>query len=292
MKQVAASFKSHGDRCAAVLYLPDKVRKPPVVVMAHGFGAESDLRLPDYAERFVKRGLAVFLFDYRTFGQSEGSPRKWVSPRRHLADWQEAIAHVRTRKDVDASRMGLWGTSFSGGHALVTAARVKGVSAVVAQVPFVDGLASTLQFDLRYQMEAVGHGLKDIFRMATLQPAYRVPIVSPPDRFGVLNTPESEPGFKVLLPPGYQFDNSCPARVLLNVPLYRPISHAKKIPCPVLLLYGEKDTLIPAKSVEKTGKRIKNCTLVPLPVGHFEPYLGEMFEKTVKMEADFLVKNL
>lgn len=292
MKRISDSFKVNGDRCAATLFLPDKVRKPPVVVMAHGFGAESDLRLPEYAQRFAKRGLAVFLFDYRTFGNSEGSPRKWVSPRRHLADWKAAVEHVQTRKDVDAGRLGVWGTSFSGGHVLVTAAKVPGVSAVVSQVPFVDGLASTLMMSPGTQLAAVGHGLRDLARMAALRAPHRVPIISPPERFGVLNTPESEPGFRAIMPEGYQFENSCPARVLLNIPLYRPINYAKKIKCPVLLVYAERDSLIPAKSVEKTGRKIKNCQMLPLDSGHFEPYLGELFEKCVKKQADFYVKHL
>ena len=61
-------FVSSGTRCAAWLYRPHGVARPPVVVMAHGFGAERTFGLPAFAGRFAAAGLAVLLFDYRGFG--------------------------------------------------------------------------------------------------------------------------------------------------------------------------------------------------------------------------------
>jgi cephalosporin-C deacetylase-like acetyl esterase len=90
--------------------------------MAHGFGGQREMRLPAFAEHFAARGLAVPVFDYRCFGASDGMPRNWIDPRRHLADCHAAIEHARSLRDVDGSRLGLWGTSFSGGHVLATAA--------------------------------------------------------------------------------------------------------------------------------------------------------------------------
>jgi dienelactone hydrolase len=109
-------------RCSGDLYLPGSTDRPPVVVMAHGFAGERTIRLPTYAERFVQRGLAAYLFDYRSFGDSDGEPRDYVHPHRHVEDWRAAIAHVRSLSQVDGSRLALWGTSFSGGHVIVIAA--------------------------------------------------------------------------------------------------------------------------------------------------------------------------
>ena len=47
--------------------------------------------LMPHARRFVEAGYAVYLFDYRNFGDSEGQPRHWVDPFRHLKDWDAAI---------------------------------------------------------------------------------------------------------------------------------------------------------------------------------------------------------
>ena len=126
-------FKSGGKRCAAWLYLPHGKEKPPLVVMAHGFGAQRDFGLPPFAERFAQRGMAVFLFDYRGFGASEGEPRNLVNPWRHLRDWKAAVAYVRKLAQVDGGRVALWGSSYSGGHVMVTAARDGGIAAICAQ---------------------------------------------------------------------------------------------------------------------------------------------------------------
>jgi fermentation-respiration switch protein FrsA (DUF1100 family) len=83
---VQSGFTSAGLRCSADLYLPDIAIASPLVIMAHGFGGERSFRLPAYAKHFARNGLAVLLFDYRTFGDSEGEPRYLVDPDRHVAD--------------------------------------------------------------------------------------------------------------------------------------------------------------------------------------------------------------
>jgi alpha/beta superfamily hydrolase len=102
-----------------------------------GMGAQKDMGLHQYAASFVTGGLAALVFDYRTFGGSDGEPRQWVSPSRHVQDWQSAVDYVKQQLygQVDCSRMCLWGTSFAGGHVLVTAANnTANVVAVVSQV--------------------------------------------------------------------------------------------------------------------------------------------------------------
>lgn len=82
-------------------------------------------------------GIAVFVFDYRSFGGSEGETqyRNYVCGKCHVEDYHSALAHVRTLGGtVDTSKVGLWGTSFSGGHVLATA-----VCPFTAHVYFVQG---------------------------------------------------------------------------------------------------------------------------------------------------------
>ena len=85
MRTIDRDFESRGTRCAGTLYLPDSAERPPVIVLAHGFGAERAWGLPAFAARFVEAGFASFLFDYRGFGDSDGEPRYHVDARRHLA---------------------------------------------------------------------------------------------------------------------------------------------------------------------------------------------------------------
>jgi len=58
-KIILHHFTSQGLRCDGDLYLPSNVEKPPIIIMAHGFGAEKWLRLPEYASFFASHGLAV-----------------------------------------------------------------------------------------------------------------------------------------------------------------------------------------------------------------------------------------
>eukprot|EP01084_Bolivina_argentea_P085582 154686_1 len=111
----------------------------PCIIMAHGFGHIIGQGLWKYAYNFCKNGYVVLLFDYRTFGVSDGIPRNTISPSAHIQDWISAINYIKYNHSfiVDALRIGLWGTSFSGGHILCVASKITGIKAVVSQVPFI-----------------------------------------------------------------------------------------------------------------------------------------------------------
>jgi dienelactone hydrolase len=285
------NFESNGTRCGGILFLPQGKAKPPAVVMAHGFGAQQDFRLPAYAEKFVERGLAVMTFDYRNFGRSDGEPRNLVDPKRHVEDWLAAIQFVRQLEQVDGARIGLWGTSFSGGHVLAAAAGDGNVAAVVSQVPFVDGMATALCLPPLFNLIGIGHGLMD-FVASLFGKAHYVPIVSGPGRFGLMNTPDAMDGFLALVPEDTKWENKAPARIALTLANYRPVRYAPRVGCPVLMICAEKDSLIPAKAVLKCAARIKSVQLEVLPVGHFEVYVGDLFEKMSAMQAGFLSRIL
>ena len=213
MIRTDSDFMSQGTRCSGWLFLPDNTDNPPVVVMAHGFGAESTFRLLAFAERFVEAGLAVYLFDYRGLGSSEGRPRQWVSPRRHLQDWLAAIDHVKALPTIDSKRMALWGSSFSGGHVLVAAAQTSGLRAVVSQVPAVDGLEIARTYDFKYKVTALFHALWDVTSSLILRKPHYVAIASEPGKFAAMNKADSLSGYLKIVPGGARFDNRCLARV-------------------------------------------------------------------------------
>jgi pimeloyl-ACP methyl ester carboxylesterase len=290
--KIDSDFISKGLKCAGWLYLPETTQKPPVVVMAHGFAAERSFRLPAYAEKFTDKGLAVFVFDYRDFGDSQGSPRNLVNPFRHIQDWRAAIAHVRTLKGINTEKIGLWGTSFSGGHVIVAASKDPKISAIVSQVPWMDGISSARMMSFQYTIKSILFAFRDILRIITLRKPYYVPVVGDPDTFAVMNSPDSKPGYMALVPENSQWKNQCPARALLYLTIYRPLSFARKVKCPALLIMAEKDFGISPKAVEKCAQRMKKATLLRLPVGHFEPYVGELFEQVSEKQADFLKEHL
>lgn len=287
-----SDFYSQTTRCAAWLYRPTDVEHPALVVMGPFLGGEKTFALPAYAEAFARHGLAVFLFDYRNFGASDGEPRNLIDPWRHVQDWRAALEHVRRLPAIDHERLGLWGSSFAGGHVIKLAAEDPGIKAIVSQVPAVDGLASTLHKDWGYLTKAVLAGLWDLLSSLVLRKPYYVPIVAAPERFGILNTAECESGYLALVDDASTWQNRAPARLFLQFPFYRPIRVAHRVRCPTLILVAEQDSLIPLKVVEKTAAKIKNVTLIRLSYGHFDPYVGKAFDDNVKTMAAFLLKHL
>jgi len=300
VNRIDVEFESAGTRCAAWLFLPEVEAgqgadsgPPPIVVMAHGFGAQREMRLPDFAKRFASRGLAALVFDYRCFGDSDGEPRNLIDPRRHLEDWRAAIEHVRASPRLDAGRLALWGTSFSGGHVLAIGSEVAGISAIVSQIPFVGFDPKGTSMPLGKMVRAVFSGLRDLARAARGASPYYVPIAGPPEEFAFLNTPDAMGYLQDLVPPDSTWQNRAPARVLFQMPRYRPLRDAARIEAPVLMVAAEDDSLIPIAGVTAASEKIPGCELVILPgTGHFEPYTGEVFERVVEREAEFLCKHL
>ena len=301
-RRESTSFESEGTRCAAWLYRPTEeamasAGEPPVVVMAHGFGATRRMRLPAYAERFAERGLATLVFDYRTFGDSAGEPRNLVDPFRHVADWKAAVEHARSIEGVDGDRLAIWGSSFSGGHALVTAAR-EDVTAYVGQVPFFDGLR-TLAYLVRqqgpgYALDTTTAALKDLARKYTLRDPHYIPIAGEPDELAALNTPGSKEGYESFVPEDLSETewNRCCARIFLQVGRYRPVTEAEAVDCPALVIEATDDQLVPGSAVDATVARLDDVTRARYGIDHFGPYTGEAFERIAEREGAFLERQL
>src|SRR6267378_3316004 len=135
------TFKSGDSFAAGWFFLPEHATsgaRVPAVAMAHGVGATKDMFLEPIARRFAGAGLAVLLFDYRSFGASGGEPRQRVFPRDQIEDYRSALTWLSLQHQVDANRLGIWGTSFGGGTVLHVAAYDPRVKAVVSQVGAMD----------------------------------------------------------------------------------------------------------------------------------------------------------
>jgi pimeloyl-ACP methyl ester carboxylesterase len=262
--------------------------------MAHGFGATRDASLAPYAERFAAAGMHVLLFDYRHFGASDGEPRQLLSVRRQLQDYAAAVHFAHALAGVDPQRVAVWGTSFSGGHALVTAATVPGVAAAVCQCPMMDGLAAVTNI-LRYAgaaqlLRLTGHGLWDAM-LAPFGPAHYVPTVGRPGTLAVMSSEDADEGYRKLAPPGFRFEVA--ARIGLTVGLYRPVRYASRVRCPVLVQICQRDSVAPVDAAEQVIRLLgSHGEAQRYPIGHFEPYFGEPFERSVSDQLDFLQRHL
>ena len=116
------SFQSAGLNCRAWFYPGEGAGPRPTVIMSHGITAVKEQHLESYAERFSAEGFSVLVFDYRYLGASDGEPRGRVVPHLQHEDIRAALTYVSRLPEVDARHVALWGSSFSGGHALFVGA--------------------------------------------------------------------------------------------------------------------------------------------------------------------------
>ena len=135
-------FYSHGHRLAATLHKPtESFDSPwPVLVQGPGWLANRCSRVSEmFHSGFVEAGYAVFTFDYRGWGDSEGE-RGWIRPEDQIEDILSSITYVQSRPDLDSQRVSLWGIGGTGGGNAVYAGAVDNrVKCVIAQAVVADG---------------------------------------------------------------------------------------------------------------------------------------------------------
>ena len=157
----AITIWSDGTRMAGDLWLPDGFgdgTDRPAIVLTHGWGGVRSHLNNTYAPKFAKAGFVVLTFDYRGWVDSDSrlviigdqpSPdengeitvraraiRQVVDPHDQVRDITSALDYLVGEPGVDVSRIGIWGTSYSGGHVIVVGARDKRVAAIVSQVGY------------------------------------------------------------------------------------------------------------------------------------------------------------
>lgn len=277
------TFDSQGTACAAWHYPADS---DLCVVMAHGLGGTRDGGLANYAERFQEAGIQALVFDYRHFGDSQGEPRQLGSIPKQLQDWQSAFDFAR-----QFGRVALWGTSFSSGHVLTTAARNPEVVAVIAQNPMVDGRAAFLQAARRVGpwlvLKTTALALADAVCGVLGRPPLTMPIAARPGQLGFLTAPDSLPGYSALAP--VHARNEVSARMALTTASYRP--NQLTLHCPLLLQICQNDTVAPVFAALQLGRRL-HAEVETYPIGHFDIYFGDSFERTVRSQLRFLLEQL
>jgi outer membrane protein assembly factor BamB/dienelactone hydrolase len=156
-----ADILSEGTRMAAEVFAPKttKTEKLPTIIMSHGWGGTAASLRPD-AIVFARAGYLVVTFDYRGWGNSDSrliltgnklekkdrkliaevkEVREVVDPIDQTTDIMNAINWTVGEKRCDPERIGIWGSSFSGGHVVYVAARDPRVKAFVSQVGSMDG---------------------------------------------------------------------------------------------------------------------------------------------------------
>ena len=285
----AADIWSEGTRLAGDLYAPrdlaaDETR--PTIVMSHGWGGTKAL-LANVASRLAAEGYLVLAFDYRGWGESDGKLvvqgdmpdrdadgivtvrareiRNVVDPIDQTVDIQRAFDFIEGEPNVDTTRLGYWGSSYSGAHAIWVAAHEPRAGCAVGQVAAADSRS----------LAAVSWADQDIAEHARLQAIRRArgdidPLPQGTDKAPNLN--------------GWAH--------LDKVLSYNPVDDAGRITIPLLVIDAGNEELfdrhiageLAIQRAQANGAPAE-YTVIP-GITHYQVY-GDHFEEATQMAVDW-----
>lgn len=290
-------FDADGVTLRGWLYTPDRASGPaPTVVMAHGFSAVKEMYLDRFAEAFAEAGLAALVYDNRNFGASDGQPRQEIDPWAQVRDYRTAITYAMTRAEVDAERIGIWGSSYSGGHVLVVAAIDRRVKCVVAQVPLVSGHANfraLVRADFIAGFRAQFNADREArFRgeAPAMVPVVDEDLLAP----SALPTPDSYTWFtETHASRAPSWRNEVTLRSVEMFTEYEPRPYLPWIsPTPLLMCVAENDVLTPTDvAIAGYENAHQPKKLVILPGGHFDAYV-DGFDVAAPAAVDWFTHHL
>ena len=278
------------------LYSPeDKPGSSPIVVMAHGFSGVKEQYLDRYAEAFSNAGIYVLVFDNRNFGESDGTPRQEIDPWQQIRDYRHAITFASLLPEIDQNRIGIWGTSYSGGHVLVVGAIDRRVKCIVSQVPTISGSASA-QRRIRSDLVSATIDRLNEDRVARFKgkDPMMIPVVGEE-----MTTPCALAGdepwefFQNSIATAPAWRNEITLRTVEMAREYEPGVYIPRIsPTPLLMIVGTSDTVTPTDlALNGYEQALQPKKLVLLDGGHFVPYVDK-FKESSNAAKDWFTKHL
>lgn len=251
--------------------------------MSAGWASLKEMSLDQSAEAFVaKLPIAALAYDHRSWGSSDtapGQPKHEIIPSIQMSNMQDSITYAQGLPNIDATKVALWGSSYSGGHVLQVTAIDKRVKAVISQAPMVSGWETLLRLirpDLIPGINAMFAG--DRLARAAGQIAATVP-VSDANPLIPSSLPSTE-AFAFYteweLKLEGKWKNEVTVRSLEASRSYDPALFIERIaPVPLLMVVAKEDVTTPVDiSLAAYQKAREPKQLVLLPGGHFEVYLG------------------
>lgn len=288
-----ANVMSEGVRLTAELYSPKPLagKQLPTIIMSHGWGGTAALLRP-VALDFAHAGYLVIAFDYRGWGASDSrviltSPapakkdankftaevlevREVVDPLEQTQDIFNVIHWAMGEAQVDKTRIGLWGSSYSGGHVVYVAAHDPRVRCIVSQVGAMDSrptaqLASAGSADDQYKV-----AYEEATRRARGEIGY------PPPRARVIGNLQGAPIREKLL-------------------RYAPVDDVPMIKnCAMLFVVAEKEELFDnanhAKLAYDRAREPKKYVVIP-GITHYGVYTTAR-EQATKIELEWYNEHL
>lgn len=290
ISKIDVRMPAEGIELAAWLFLPEGSGSHPAITMAHGFAGIREHGIRPFAEAFANAGFVVLLHEHRNFGASGGEPRGDVDPWRQIADWRRAISYLEARPEVDPRRIGIWGTSYAGGHAIVLGATDRRLRCVVAQVPTISGYEQGLR---RVNPDMVST-LEDAFntderaQLRGLPPLRQSVVSSDPAVSAAYRSREAIDFYLQPLPPGL-WNNEITLRSIRLARMYEPGAWVARVsPTPLLMIVAKDDRLtVTDVALAAYERALEPKRLALISGGHFDPYLGQFAKAEAAATAWF-----
>ena len=269
------TFTSGGLTCRGWFYQAEGEGPRPVIVMSHGVTAVKEQLLAPYAERFQREGFSALVFDYRYLGSSDGEPKGHAIPHLQQEDMRAALTYVAGRDDVDPARIALWGTSFSGGHALFVGALDPRVKVVAVQVPALNLPHSLIALITRPVFDGLCKMLADdqAARNTGAEGGW-LPVVNEPGQPAFLAASDAYDWFTTTAKTAPNWVNRISLQSIARAAEYVPDAFIELIaPRPLLMQVATQDSLIPANLARQAFHRAGDPKRLEIyDCGHFDPY--------------------
>ncbi len=280
----AVTFYSEGSKIAAHLYLPGEVKenqKLPGIVLCHGFAGIKELLLPAFAEAFAARGYAALCFDYRGFGESEGSRGRLV-PHEQVVDIRHALTFLQSLDVVNADKLGLWGTSYGGANAMTAASLDKRVKCLVVQLTFGSGeRVITGRMSAEDKEKFLATLAKARMRAVTQNKELLLKPVQ------ILTDEQSKNFYLEAVKEFPALETRISMLTIKHTVDYNPEKALAHFNIPILILAAENDLVNPAGESERlfaAASQPKELYVVK-GAGHYEVYKGGYFQEAFGKEA-------
>ena len=288
-------FASCGTSLRGLFLMPKEKREAlPTIVMAPGMSGVKEGSIMKYAEYFARGGFAVLAYDNINFGESGGEPRQEVDPALQRRGYRDAITYVSSRPEVDKTRIGIFGTSYSGGHVLEVAAHDRRVKCVVSQIPAISGFKAFQRLPRPAQAAALK--AQDEDREARY-------LGKPPKTLKAVSDDPTElcamPGlaaYDYFMEQQRIAPNWKNSLTLRSMDLYRSVENSVFTPwispTPLLMIVALEDDLAwPDLALDAYNQAKEPKKLVMLPGNHFCPYEAE-FSLTGNEARDWFTRHL
>jgi uncharacterized protein len=286
-------FYSEGARLAGDVYCPDGLTagaRRAGIVLCHGYTGVKDLYLPDNARVLNEAGYVVLTFDYKGWGESEGT-RSRLAPYGRVADVQAALTFLGSLPEVDGDRLGIYGTSYGGATVVWTAAVDARVQCVVSVV----GIGNGTRWMRSVRRPDEFHDLLDRARADRLTQALE-------------GTSELVKREEILLPDRQSAELAAAARrsnpaAVGTIPLeyvhetleFNPEWVVDRIaPRPVLFITTDDDRLVPPEeSIQLHARAGAPKKLVVLRgYGHYQVYMEPAFSEVMRETTAWFREHL